>query len=75
MILREGVHRDAGKVPLSLQETAKGGENMTQLASLRQVSYFPQRSHPRAKRKPVPRIKALLPGGSTLSKLAWGEGR
>jgi len=63
---RAGVHRDAGMVPLSLQVTAKGENKTTQLAALRQVSSCFQRSHPRAKRKPDPRIKALQPGSSPL---------
>ncbi|RHS67780.1 hypothetical protein DW954_04175 [Clostridium sp. AM45-5] len=62
MSFRAGVHRDAGMVPLSLQVTAKGENKTTQLAALRQVSSCFQRSHPRAKRKPDPRIKALQPG-------------
>ena len=62
--VRTGVPGDAGMVPLSSRATAKGGKEMTQLASLKQVSSFFQRSHPRAKRKPDPRIKAL-PGGSS----------
>ena len=57
---------DAGMVPLSSRETAKGGEQETQLAALRQVSPILQRSHPRAKRKPDPRIKARHPGASPL---------
>ena len=63
---RAGVQRDAGMVPLSLQVTAKGENKTTQLAALRQVSSCFQRSHPRAKRKPDPRIKALQPGSSPL---------
>ena len=35
---RAGVHRDAGMVPLSSRETAKGRKSTTQLAALRQVS-------------------------------------
>ena len=57
---------DAGMVPLTSRETAKGGEQRTQLASLKQVSAVLQRSHPRAKRKPDPRIKALPSGNSPL---------
>ena len=57
---------DPGRVPLSLRATAKGGERGTQLASLRQVFLVLQRSHPRAKRKPDPRIKVLLFGSSPL---------
>ncbi|RHO97601.1 hypothetical protein DW020_00940 [Clostridium sp. AF37-5AT] len=55
--VRTGVPGDAGMVPLSSRATAKGGKEMTQLASLKQVSSFFQRIHPRAKRKPDPRIK------------------
>ena len=54
---RLGAPGDAGMVPLSSRATAKGGKEMTQLASLKQVSSFFQRIHPRAKRKPDPRIK------------------
>ena len=57
-----GCARDAGRVPLSSRVTAKGGQPMTQLAALRQVSSVVQRSHPRAKRKPAPRINVLPPG-------------
>ena len=57
---------DAGMVPLSARETAKGEEQATQLAALRQVLPVLQRSHLRAKRKPDPRIKALLGGRSPL---------
>ena len=60
---------DAGMVPLTSRETAKGGEQRTQLASLKQVSAVLQRSHPRAKRKPDPRIKARHPGASPLWEL------
>ena len=52
---------DAGMVPLTSRETAKGGEQRTQLASLKQVSAVLQRSHPRAKRKPAPRIMHSCP--------------
>ena len=52
---------DPGRVPLSLRVTAKGGERGTQLASLRQVFLVLQRSHPRAKRKPDPRIMHSCP--------------
>ena len=58
---RAGVHRDAGMVPLSARETAKGEEQATQLAALRQVLPVLQRSHPRAKRKPDPRIMHTSP--------------
>ena len=53
---------DPGRVPLSLRATAKSRERGTQLASLRQVFLVLQRSHPRAKRKPAPRINVLPPG-------------
>ena len=49
-----GCARDAGRVPLSSRATAKGGQPMTQLAALRQVSSVVQRSHPRAKRNQIP---------------------
>ena len=52
---------DAGMVPLTSRETAKNGESGTQLAALRQVSPILQRSHPRAKRKPAPRIMHSCP--------------
>ena len=52
---------DAGMVPLSARETAKGEEQATQLAALRQVLPVLQRSHPRAKRKPDPRIMHTSP--------------
>ena len=52
---------DAGMVPLSSRETAKDGEKVTQLAALRQVLPFLQRSHPRAKRKPALRIMHSCP--------------
>ena len=45
---------DAGMVPLSARETAKGEEQATQLAALRQVLSLVQRSHPRAKRNQLP---------------------
>ena len=45
---------DAGMVPLSSRETAKGGEQRTQLASLKQVSPILQRSYLRAKRNQIP---------------------
>lgn len=43
---------DFQAVPLCLQKNAKGGEKVTQLAALRQVSPFLQRIFLRAKRKP-----------------------
>ena len=58
---RLGAPGDAGMVPLSLREIAKGGKTMIQLAALKQVSSFFQRSHPRAKRKPDPRIMHSCP--------------
>ena len=61
---RSGVQGDRGKVPLGLQETAKGECQVTQLAALKQVSPGIQRILPRAKRKPDPSIKALLIGRS-----------
>ena len=59
--VRTGVPGDAGMVPLSSRATAKGGKEMTQLALLKQVSSFFQRIHPRAKRKPDPRIMHSCP--------------
>ena len=50
-----------GEVSLSLHANAKGGEKVTQLAALRQVSHLIQRSHPRAKKKPDPRIMHSCP--------------
>ena len=61
---RSGAQGDRGKVPLGLQETAKGECQVTQLAALKQVSPGIQRILPRAKRKPDPVIKALLIGSS-----------
>ena len=54
MSFRPGALRDAGMVPLSSRETAKGGEKETQLAALRQVFPLLQRSHPGAKRNQIP---------------------
>ena len=45
---------DAGMVPLSLRMAAKGGEQGTQLAALRQVSPVLQRIRPRAKWNQIP---------------------
>ena len=45
---------DFQAVPLCLQKNDKGGENGTQLASLRQAPHFLQRIFLRAKRKPAP---------------------
>mgnify|MGYP006903185776 CR=1 FL=1 len=55
---------DAGMVPLSLRMAAKGGEQGTQLAALRQVSAALQRILLRAKRKPAPGIRRSMPGAS-----------
>ena len=59
-----------GAVPLGLRKNAKGGENGTQLASLKQVSHFLQRIFPRAKRKPCPRNHA--PGSEVRPALCVG---
>ena len=59
--LRAWTLRDSGRVPLTPQKNAKDGELRTQLAALRQVSPILQRSHPRAKRKPAPRIMHSCP--------------
>ena len=56
-----GCAGDAGRVPLGLRKNAQGGVHRTQLASLRQVFLVLQRSHPRAKRKPAPRIMHSCP--------------
>ena len=61
---------DFQAVPLCLQKNAKGGENGTQLASLRQVSHFLQRILPRAKRKPCPENQS--PGSESWSVLCTG---
>ena len=50
---------DFQAVPLCLQKNAKGGENGTQLASLRQAPHFLQRIFLRAKRKPAPGIRHI----------------
>lgn len=60
-----------GRVPLSLRATAKGGERGTQLASLRQVFLVLQRSHPRAKRKPDPRIMHSCPDAHRRRRYCW----
>ena len=62
---------DAGMVPLTSRETAKGGEQRTQLASLKQVSAVLQRSHPRAKRKPDPRIMHSCPDAHRRRRYCW----
>ena len=68
---RLGAPGDAGMVPLSLRETAKGGEQRTQRASLKQVSAVLQRSHPRAKRKPDPRIMHSCPDAHRRRRYCW----
>ena len=62
-----------GGVPLSVQETAKGREQGTRLAALRQVSPILQRSHLRAKRKPTPRIKHSHPE-THRPRMEWPRG-
>lgn len=52
--LRAWTLRDSGRVPLTPQKNAKGGELRTQLAALRQVSPALQRILPRAKRNQIP---------------------
>ena len=77
---------DAGMVPLSARETAKGEEQAAQLAALRQVLPVLQRSHPRAKRKPDPRIMHTSPEahrwvtreikrGCCFGAVIWGGGK
>ena len=51
---RLGAPGDAGMVPLSLREIAKGGKKMIQLAALKQVSSFFQRSHPELRGSQIP---------------------
>ena len=53
-----------GAVPLGLRKNAKGGEQGTQLAALRQVSAALQRILLQAKRKPAPGIRRPMPGAS-----------
>ena len=55
---------DAGMVPLTSRETAKGRKSTTQLAALRQVSAAIQRILLRAKRKPGSLHKASVPEDS-----------
>ena len=62
--LRAWTLRDSGRVPLTPQKNAKGGELRTQLAALRQVSAALQRILLRAKRKPAPGIRRSMPGAS-----------
>ena len=63
---------DSGRVPLSPRENAKGGEQGTQLASLKQVSPALQRIFPRAKRKPAPVIQAVR-SRSLTDAVHWHE--
>ena len=65
-----------GEVSLSLHANAKGGEKVTQLALLRQVSPFLQRIHLRAKRKPIPekqRPDRRLTGAIDRSEMAVAD--
>ena len=71
---RAGVHRDAGMVPLSLHATAKGGEQGTQLASLKQVSPILQRSYLRAKRNQIPGSRRPSPEAHRWESSVRGEG-
>ena len=59
---------DFQAVPLCLQKNAKGGENGTQLASLRQAPHFLQRIFLRAKRKAGLCIRHPVPEAD----LRWG---
>ena len=63
---------DAGMVPLSARETAKGEEQATQLAALRQVSAAIQRILLRAKRKPAPSTQAVR-ARSLTGAVCWRE--
>ena len=64
---------DAGRVPLSPRETAKGEEQATQLAALRQVSAALQRILLQAKRKPAPGIRRSRPGASPTLGTGGGD--
>ncbi|RHP69725.1 hypothetical protein DXA59_06565 [Clostridium sp. OF03-18AA] len=66
--------RDAGMVPLSLHATAKGGEQGTQLASLKQVSPILQRSYLRAKRNQIPGSRRPSPEAHRWESSVRGEG-
>ena len=63
---------DFQAVPLCLQKNAKGGENGTQLASLRQAPHFLQRIFLRAKRKPAPSTQAVR-ARSLTGAVCWRE--
>ena len=67
--------RDAGRVPLSSRVTAKGGQPMTQLAALRQVSSVVQRSHPRAKRNQLPGSRHSRPDARRWHCWEWDARR
>ena len=70
-----GCARDAGRVPLSSRATAKGGQPMTQLAALRQVSSVVQRSHPRAKRNQLPGSRHSRPDARRWHCWEWDARR
>ena len=65
---------DFQAVPLCLQKNAKGGENGTQLASLRQATHFLQRIFLRAKRKPAPSTQAVCARSFTGVCVGGSEG-
>ena len=71
--LRAWTLRDSGRVPLTPQKNAKGGELRTQLAALRQVSAALQRILLRAKRKPAPGIRRSRPGASPTLGTGGGD--
>ncbi|RHO37350.1 hypothetical protein DW181_10010 [Clostridium sp. AM16-23] len=56
-----------------LRAQAKSLRTGTQLASLKQVSAVLQRSHPRAKRKPDPRIMHSCPDAHRRRRYCWCE--
>ena len=70
-----GCARDAGRVPLSSRATAKGGQPMTQLVALRQVSSVVQRSHPRAKRNQLPGSRHSRPDAHRWHCWEWDARR
>ena len=70
-----GCGRDAGRGPISSRATAKGGQPMTQLAALRQVSSVVQRSHPRAKRNQLPGSRHSRPDARRWHCWEWDARR
>ena len=79
MCLRAGALRDSGRVPLSLQKNAKGGEQETQLAcgsNKCPLSSNAFSCEPRGSQLPAPRRP--LPGGAPaldMAELEYAEPR